>query len=139
MIDSTGAKLLASWSPPGGQSINLAASSPTQLLLSTGGGALVALDVQEGGLVEAGTTTLPAEVACLDITPVGAPCGGPWPAILEFMGRSAGSCYLAPLALWPAHWKHAHTFGTSLHCTSHAQAAHPSRRHWPQWAAGPWM
>ena len=40
-FDSTGAKLLASWSPPGGQSINLAASSPTQLLLSTGGGVVL--------------------------------------------------------------------------------------------------
>lgn len=72
LIDSTGAKLLAEWRPPEGGGINLAASSPSQLLLSTGGGRLTLLAVQEGALVEAGAAMLAAEVSCLDITPLGA-------------------------------------------------------------------
>jgi len=76
LIDSSGNKLLAEWSPAGGRSINLAASSPTQVLLSTGGGELTLLQVQEGGLVVAGSATLSAEVACLDITPIGEPLVG---------------------------------------------------------------
>jgi hypothetical protein len=71
IIDSSGSQLLAEWSPPGGRPINLAASSPSQVLLSTGGGELTLLEVQHGGLAAAGTTTLAAEVACMDITPIG--------------------------------------------------------------------
>lgn len=76
LIDGSGNKCIAEWSPPEGRSINLAASSPTQVLLSTGGGAITYLEVQDGGLVVRGTATLPAEVACLDITPVGGWRGG---------------------------------------------------------------
>ena len=72
LIDATGTRLLAEWAPPAGAALNIAASSPTQLLVSTGGGSLMLLDIGPGGFTVAGTTTLPAEVACLDISPIGA-------------------------------------------------------------------
>jgi hypothetical protein len=71
LVDSGGTRLIASWSPPEGRPINLAAASPTQVLLSTGGGALTLLSVTEGGLEVAGGRVMDAEVACLDITPIG--------------------------------------------------------------------
>ncbi|KAI8467206.1 MAG: mono-functional DNA-alkylating methyl methanesulfonate N-term-domain-containing protein [Monoraphidium minutum] len=71
LIDSAGGRCMAEWRPAEGRAISLAASSPTQVLLSTGGGALTYLEVQEGGLVERGAVVLLAEVACLDITPFG--------------------------------------------------------------------
>ena len=45
-----------------------------QVVLASGGGHLVYLEVGEGALHEAGHAQLDAEIACLDITPAGA-----WP------------------------------------------------------------
>jgi hypothetical protein len=45
--------LLASWSPPDGLNINMAAGAATQVLVATGSGHLVYLEVtQSGQLVE---------------------------------------------------------------------------------------
>jgi photosystem II stability/assembly factor-like uncharacterized protein len=79
LINSSGNGLLASWKPatathnasPGG-SITLAAASPCQVLLSGGGGRLWLLEcTQDGQLVEVAGAVMEAEVACLDVTPVG--------------------------------------------------------------------
>jgi hypothetical protein len=91
LIESSGARCIAEWSPPEGRTINLAASSPSQVLLSTGGGALTYLEVQEGGLVVRGTATLAAEVACLDITPTTG-WGPQWTCWWEQQLMTGGAC-----------------------------------------------
>lgn len=59
-------------SSDGGSSITLAAASPCQVLVAAGGGRVWLLEVSEAGqLVEVTGAVMDAEVACLDITPVG--------------------------------------------------------------------
>lgn len=150
LIDSSGAKLLAEWALPEGRSINLAASSPSQVLLSTGGGALTLLAIQEGGLVVAGSTNLQAEVACLDITPIGE----------RHFGGGAGVevCLLHAAGRVPAAGSSGVTWAGRFHTHSQSstvpklaqpdtpvpslaplpQAAHSSPRTWRRWAAGRW-
>ena len=73
LLDAGTGALLASWTPPaGGGGVSVAASSPTQVLLSVGGGALVLLEATEAGTLEQrGAATLDAEVSCVDVTPLG--------------------------------------------------------------------
>eukprot|EP00878_Enallax_costatus_P005870 GHUV01006158.1.p1 GENE.GHUV01006158.1~~GHUV01006158.1.p1 ORF type:complete len:800 (+),score=216.97 GHUV01006158.1:186-2585(+) len=80
LVSASSNSLLQQWSPStakhnpttGGSSITLAAASPCQVLVAGGGGRLWLLEVTETGeLVEVGGTVMDAEVACLDITPVG--------------------------------------------------------------------
>lgn len=85
-----------------------------QVLLSTGGGALTLLDIQAGGLAVRASATLPAEVACLDITPIGGrwlnsaePCILFWPKLLHVCvgvqsTRPSCSAALRPPPLAPA-------------------------------------
>lgn len=81
LVSATNGQLLQQWSPAtakhnsgseGGSTITLAAASPSQVLVAAGGGRLWLLEVTEGGeLLEVTGTVMDAEVACLDITPVG--------------------------------------------------------------------
>ncbi|KAF6263102.1 mono-functional DNA-alkylating methyl methanesulfonate N-term-domain-containing protein, partial [Scenedesmus sp. NREL 46B-D3] len=78
LISASSGQLLTQWSPAAAAanassgSITLAAASPCQVLVASGGGRVWLLEVTEGGgLQEAGAVVMDAEVACLDITPVG--------------------------------------------------------------------
>eukprot|EP00891_Asterochloris_glomerata_P001303 jgi/Astpho2/1303/fgenesh1_pm.00024_%23_4_t len=59
------------WQPPAGLQINIAAASATQVILGLGSGHLVYLEVGPGSIQQAGHLQLQAELACLDITPLG--------------------------------------------------------------------
>lgn len=59
------------WLPPSGLQINIASASPTQVLVATGQGNLVYLEVERGKLKQAAHHKLEIEVACLDLTPIG--------------------------------------------------------------------
>lgn len=86
-MDGAQGKLLSSWSPPAGYSINIAAGSPTQLLLATGGGHVTYLEVTETGtLVQRGTVQLDSEVACLDVSPLALTAGAPTAAKIAAVG-----------------------------------------------------
>lgn len=67
----TGA-LLKEWFPPGGLSIDVAAGSGSQAVLAAGDGNLVYLEIGEGSLTETGHLKLDDQIACLDLSPVGA-------------------------------------------------------------------
>jgi DNA damage-binding protein 1 len=80
LVSASSGALLTQWSPAtaaansggGSASITLAAASPTQVLVAAGGGRVWLLEVTEGGqLSEVSSAVMDAEVACLDITPVG--------------------------------------------------------------------
>jgi hypothetical protein len=78
LISASSGQLLTQWSPAAAAanassgSITLAAASPSQVLVASGGGKVWLLEVTEGGeLQEVGAVVTDAEVACLDITPVG--------------------------------------------------------------------
>lgn len=74
---SEGHALLSSWSPPAGLHVNVAAGGPTQVLLATGSGHLIYLEVTEAGaLEERAAVKMDCEIACLDITSL-APGDGP--------------------------------------------------------------
>lgn len=48
------------------------AACPTQVVVATGGGSLTVLEVAgEGLLIPVATASVGAEVACVDITPIG--------------------------------------------------------------------
>jgi len=67
----TGA-LLKEWFPPGGLSIDVAAGSGSQAVLAAGDGNLVYLEIGEGSLTETGHLKLDDQIACLDLSPIGA-------------------------------------------------------------------
>uniref|UniRef100_A0A7S0WJG8 DNA damage-binding protein 1 n=1 Tax=Chlamydomonas leiostraca TaxID=1034604 RepID=A0A7S0WJG8_9CHLO len=72
LVDCHSQQLVAQWSPPGGGAINMAAGSPTQIVVAAGGGSLHLLEVAgEGQLVERASFAVGAEVACCDVTPIG--------------------------------------------------------------------
>lgn len=81
LISASSGQLLHQWSPASaannsssedGSTITLAAASPCQVLVAAGGGRVWLLEVGvEGQLVEVTGAVMDAEVACLDITPVG--------------------------------------------------------------------
>lgn len=66
---STGA-FVTEWKPPAGISINVVTGNSSQVLLATGGGNLVYLEVEAGALREAKFVHLEYEIACLDINPL---------------------------------------------------------------------
>jgi hypothetical protein len=81
LISASSGQLLTHWSPAAAAanassgSITLAAASPSQVLVASGGGKVWLLEITEGGeLQEVGAVVMDAEVACLDITPVGELC-----------------------------------------------------------------
>jgi DNA damage-binding protein 1 len=83
LVSASSGALLTQWSPAtaaansssgggAGASITLAAASPCQVLVASGGGRVWLLEVTaEGRVSEVAAAVLDAEVACLDVTPVG--------------------------------------------------------------------
>uniref|UniRef100_A0A061SBD9 DNA damage-binding protein 1 n=1 Tax=Tetraselmis sp. GSL018 TaxID=582737 RepID=A0A061SBD9_9CHLO len=71
LIDADTGKLLHRWSPLSGVQVNLAASSPSQLLVATGEGNLLYFEIGLQSLKEVSSTKLENEISCVDITPLG--------------------------------------------------------------------
>jgi DNA damage-binding protein 1 len=59
------------WDAPAGFSVNVATANASQVLLATGGGHLVYLEIGDGTLTEVKHVLLEYEVSCLDINPIG--------------------------------------------------------------------
>ncbi|KAG2392717.1 hypothetical protein C9374_011442 [Naegleria lovaniensis] len=62
-------ELVDEWKCPRGTTISLAASNPTQLVVSLGEGRLVYIEITENGFNQVNQTKLEYEVSCIDITP----------------------------------------------------------------------
>ncbi|KAK1280307.1 DNA damage-binding protein 1 [Acorus gramineus] len=71
LVSSSSRQLLHQWVAPTGFSINVATANATQVLLATGGGKLVYLEIGDGKLTEVKHVTLEYEISCLDINPIG--------------------------------------------------------------------
>ncbi|GLT97110.1 hypothetical protein SLE2022_146930 [Rubroshorea leprosula] len=71
LVHSMSRVLRNEWNAPSGYSINVATANATQVLLATGGGHLVYLEIGDGILTEAKHAQLEYEVSCLDINPIG--------------------------------------------------------------------
>ena len=72
LVCATSKQLLVEWRPPGGLSVEVAAASASQAVLAAGDGNLVYLEIAEGQLIERGHLKLDSEIACLDLSPIGA-------------------------------------------------------------------
>ena len=84
----TGA-LLKEWFPPTGLAIDVAAGTSSQAVLAAGDGNLVYLEIGDGCLTERGHLKIDDQIACLDLSPIGAgPCAIP-------LGCEARVCNLA--------------------------------------------
>ncbi|EFJ48849.1 UV-damaged DNA binding complex subunit 1 protein, partial [Volvox carteri f. nagariensis] len=92
LVDTASLQLVSEWRPAPGFAIHVAAGSPTQVVVATGGGHLVYLEVvrrPEGvvEVVEISNVVLDSEVACVDVSPLmlqQQPLAGEWPG-----GRSS--------------------------------------------------
>uniref|UniRef100_A0A2N9GAR2 DNA damage-binding protein 1 n=1 Tax=Fagus sylvatica TaxID=28930 RepID=A0A2N9GAR2_FAGSY len=71
LVSSTSRELRNEWNAPSGDSINVATANATQVLLATGGGHLVYLEIGDGVLTEVKHAQLEYEISCLDINPIG--------------------------------------------------------------------
>ncbi|GLT64999.1 hypothetical protein SLA2020_374570 [Shorea laevis] len=71
LVGSMSGELRNEWNAPSGYSINVATANATQVLLATGGGHLVYLEIGDGILTGVNNTRLEFEVSCLDINPIG--------------------------------------------------------------------
>ncbi|OVA12038.1 Cleavage/polyadenylation specificity factor [Macleaya cordata] len=71
LVSSTSRDLLDEWKAPSGFSVNVATANSTQVLLATGGGNLVYLEICYSKLTEVKHAKLEYEVSCLDINPIG--------------------------------------------------------------------
>ncbi|XP_010941529.1 DNA damage-binding protein 1a [Elaeis guineensis] len=71
LVSSTSRDLLDQWNAPSGFSVNVATANASQVLLATGGGHLVYIEIGNGKLVEAKHIQLEYEISCLDINPIG--------------------------------------------------------------------
>ncbi|KAI3937749.1 hypothetical protein MKW92_004607 [Papaver armeniacum] len=71
LVSSTSRALLDEWKAPEGFSVNVATANSSQVLLATGGGHLVYLEIGDGKLAEAKYAQLEYEVSCLDVNPIG--------------------------------------------------------------------
>ncbi|MQL89140.1 hypothetical protein Taro_021718 [Colocasia esculenta] len=71
LVSSTTRELLDEWHAPSGFSINVATANASQVLLATGGGHLVYLEIGNGRLTEVKHIQLEYEISCLDINPIG--------------------------------------------------------------------
>ncbi|KAL0082831.1 mono-functional DNA-alkylating methyl methanesulfonate N-term-domain-containing protein [Phycomyces blakesleeanus] len=70
LVESTpDGNLLDEWKAPEGTQITVASVNPTQCVLSTGFGQLIALQVSNNRFEEIGKTKLEHEVSCIDISP----------------------------------------------------------------------
>lgn len=71
LVSSITRELRNEWAAPSGYSINVATANATQVLLATGGGHLVYLEIGDGVLTEVKHAQLEYDVSCLDINPIG--------------------------------------------------------------------
>ncbi|KAE8726043.1 DNA damage-binding protein 1 [Hibiscus syriacus] len=71
LVSSISRELRDEWNAPSGYSINVATANATQILLATGGGHLVYLEINDGKLTEVKHVQLEYEISCLDINPIG--------------------------------------------------------------------
>ncbi|KAG6419373.1 hypothetical protein SASPL_121593 [Salvia splendens] len=71
LVSSTTRELRNEWFAPEGYSINVATASVTQVLLATGGGHLIYLEIGDGVLREVKHIQLEYDISCLDINPIG--------------------------------------------------------------------
>ncbi|OAY47208.1 DNA damage-binding protein 1 [Manihot esculenta] len=71
LVSSTTREFRTEWNAPSGYSINVATANATQVLLATGGGHLVYLEIGNGVLTEVKHAQLEYEISCLDINPIG--------------------------------------------------------------------
>ncbi|CAL0325072.1 unnamed protein product [Lupinus luteus] len=71
LVSSTTRELRNEWHAPTGFSVNVATANATQVLLATGGGHLVYLEIGDGTLQEVKHAQLEYEISCLDINPIG--------------------------------------------------------------------
>ncbi|CAD7703040.1 unnamed protein product, partial [Ostreobium quekettii] len=71
LVSTEDMEIKGEWTAPAGFIINMATSSPSQVLLAGGQGRSVYLEIVAGGLKEVGQVTVPSEVSCVDITPIG--------------------------------------------------------------------
>ncbi|KAK2384523.1 spliceosome-associated protein 130 A [Trifolium repens] len=71
LVSSTTRELLNQWNAPSDYSVNVATANATQVLLATGGGHLVYLEIGDGIVQEVKHAQLEYEISCLDINPIG--------------------------------------------------------------------
>ncbi|CAN8246204.1 unnamed protein product [Cochlearia groenlandica] len=71
LVSSTTRELREEWHAPDKFTVNVATANASQVLLATGGGHLVYLEIGDGKLTEVQHTILEYEVSCLDINPIG--------------------------------------------------------------------
>ncbi|KAL9270792.1 DNA damage-binding protein 1-like protein [Drosera capensis] len=71
LVSSVSRELRNEWKAPAGYSINVATANASQILLATGGGHLVYLEVGDGVLNEAKHAQLEYEISCLYLSPIG--------------------------------------------------------------------
>ncbi|KAK8563210.1 hypothetical protein V6N13_018256 [Hibiscus sabdariffa] len=71
LVSSISRELLNEWNAPSGYSVNVATANATQVLLATGGGHLVYLEIGDGTLTKVKHVQLEYEISCLDINPIG--------------------------------------------------------------------
>ncbi|KAH8952399.1 hypothetical protein BDL97_09G083300 [Sphagnum fallax] len=71
LVDAKTRRQLTEWKAPLAISINVATANASQVLLATGGGNLVYIEIGQGTLTEVKHVQLEYEISCLDINPVG--------------------------------------------------------------------
>ncbi|KAL9676917.1 hypothetical protein QQ045_005139 [Rhodiola kirilowii] len=71
LVSSVTRELQNEWLAPSGYSINVATANATQVLVATGGGHLVYLEIGDGILKEMKHAQLEYDISCLDINPIG--------------------------------------------------------------------
>ncbi|KAL0699191.1 hypothetical protein Bca4012_055313 [Brassica carinata] len=71
LVSSTTRQLRNKWDAPAGFTVNVATANASQVLLATGGGHLVYIEIGDGTLTEVKHAQLEYEVSCLDINPTG--------------------------------------------------------------------
>ncbi|KAG9145181.1 hypothetical protein Leryth_008967 [Lithospermum erythrorhizon] len=71
LVSATSRELRHEWFAPSGYSVNVATANATQVLVATGGGHLVYLEIGDGALTEIKHAQLEHDISCLDVNPVG--------------------------------------------------------------------
>uniref|UniRef100_A0ACD5TYR9 Uncharacterized protein n=1 Tax=Avena sativa TaxID=4498 RepID=A0ACD5TYR9_AVESA len=71
LVSCISRELVDQWNAPEGSSVNVASASGSQVLLATGGGHLVYLEIRGAKLVEVKHAQLEHEISCVDLNPVG--------------------------------------------------------------------
>ncbi|XP_022727310.1 DNA damage-binding protein 1a isoform X2 [Durio zibethinus] len=71
LVSSMSRELRHEWNARPGYSVNVATANATQVLVATGGGHLVYLEIGDGTLTEVKHAPLEYEISCLDINPIG--------------------------------------------------------------------